>query len=44
VTPSVADEEEAALENEPMRKMRKTMQAIDQKGSMIIPFLLTISP
>jgi hypothetical protein len=44
VTPSVADEEEAALENEPMRKMRKTMQGIDQKGSMIIPFLLTISP
>ncbi len=27
-----------------MRKMRKTMQAIDQKGSIIIPFLLTISP
>ena len=44
MTPSVADEEEAALENDPMRKMRKTMQAIDQKVSMIIPFLLTISP
>jgi hypothetical protein len=44
VTPSTADEEEAALENDPMRKMRKTMQSIDQKDAMIIPFLLTITP
>jgi hypothetical protein len=29
VTPSPADEEESTLENEPMRKMRKTMQTID---------------
>ena len=44
ITPNPAEEEEASLENDPIRKMRKTMQAIDQKGSMIIPFLLTISP
>lgn len=44
MTPSPVDEDESSLENDPMRKMRKTMQEIDQKGSMIIPFLLTISP
>ena len=44
VTPDPATEEEAKLENEPMKKMRKTMNAIDQTGAMIIPFLLTITP
>ena len=29
VTPEPADEEEAKLENEPMKKMRKTMNAIN---------------
>jgi len=43
-TPDPADEEEASLENEPMKKMRKAMSSIDQKGAMIIPFLLTITP
>jgi len=43
-TPDPATEEEAKLENEPMRKMRKAMNAINQDGAMIIPFLLTISP
>jgi hypothetical protein len=28
-TPDPADDEEAKLENEPMRKMRKAMKAID---------------
>ncbi len=42
-TPDPADEIEASLENEPMKKMRKAMQTIDQKGAVIIPFLLTIS-
>jgi hypothetical protein len=27
-----------------MKKMRKAMNAIDQKDAMIIPFLLTITP
>lgn len=44
VTPDPATEEEAKQENEPMRKMRKAMNAINQDGAMIIPFLLTISP
>lgn len=44
ITPDPADQEEASLENEPMKKMRKAMNQIDQKGSMIIPFLLTITP
>ena len=43
-TPDPASEDEAKLENEPMRKMRKAMNAINQDGAMIIPFLLTISP
>ena len=44
MTPDPADEEEASLENEPMKKMRKAMNAINQEGGMIIPFLLTITP
>ena len=43
-TPEPFDEEEAKLETAPMLKMRKTMQALDQKGSIIIPFMLTITP
>jgi hypothetical protein len=43
VTPPPATEEEAALENEPMKKMRKAMNAISQDGALIIPFLLTIT-
>lgn len=43
-TPDPENEEEASLENESIKKMRKTMQNIDQKGAMIIPFLMTISP
>jgi len=43
VTPPPATEDEAALENEPMKKMRKAMNAIDQTGALIIPFLLTIN-
>jgi hypothetical protein len=44
VTPDPVDEDEASLENEPMKKMRKAMNAVDQTGAMIIPFLLTITP
>ena len=43
-TPDPVDEDEISLENESVKKMRKQMQAINQNGAMIIPFLLTISP
>lgn len=43
-TPGPFDEEEEQNETPPIRKMREQMQKLSQKGSIIIPFLLTISP
>ncbi len=42
ITPAPDLTGEEVKENEPEKKMRSEMEKIDQKGSIVIPFLLTI--
>jgi len=44
ITPEPENEEEDQEESSPVKAMRSQMKKLDQSRSLIIPFLLTITP